>query len=121
MLCDLPTCFDNQNKCFRACDCLRRLTIDGRVLLVQNSKACFVLKREDRISQMEKVMSVAEGGRKSKEKSESTKRKRVLAQYDLVGNGSADFLCNSTVKNLLGIGKWAWKRMMKGALLILGQ
>ena len=45
LLCDLPTCFDNQNKCFRACNCLRRLTIDSRVLLVKNLIPKLYLRR----------------------------------------------------------------------------
>ena len=65
LLCELPTCFDHQNKHFRSCNCLRRLAIDSRVLLVQSLKAHFVLKREERISQTEKVMATGEGRRSS--------------------------------------------------------
>ena len=67
LLCDLPTCFDHQNTRFRSCDCLRQLTSDSRVLLVQNLQAHFVLKRDDRKRQIEKVTAVGEG-RRSNEK-----------------------------------------------------
>ena len=72
VLCDLPACFDHRNKRFRACNCIRRLTLESRANLVQNLKAHFVLKKENRINQIQKVMAVGEGRRCSRKKCKKT-------------------------------------------------
>ena len=116
-LCKSPACFDHVNERFRACNCICRLSVESRSNLVQNLKARFVSKKENRINQTQKVIAAGEGRRSSRKKCEKTnfsRKQRKLAFYDLLGNDT-DLLYKASVKNLLGFGCVAWKALVRGA------
>ena len=72
LLCESPACFDHVNERFRACDCIRRLSIESQANSVQNLKAHFVSKKENRINQIQKVIAAGEGQRSSQKKCEKS-------------------------------------------------
>ena len=91
------------NKRFCACNCIRRLSVESRSDSVQNLKAHFVSKKENRINQIQKVTAAGEGRRSSRKKCEKTDflcKQRKLAFCDLLGDDT-DLLCKASVKNLL--------------------
>ena len=123
LLCESPACFDHRNERFCACDFVRRLAVESWANSVQNLKAHFVLKKENRTNQIQKVTAAGEGRRRSQkkcEKSEFLAKQRKLTFCDSLGNDT-DLLCKASVKKLLGFGHVAWKTLVKGAKASVGK